>query len=416
MNQHTAHEQQPRLPGVRYRRVTLERDETTVIDGIPSTRKVPYDVWEPVPPRDWDDVILRGVTGVTLGVTGLAVVATTASVGGLLTRLIRPELAYAVGVVFTLTWLCCHGVEWLQTRGGGQAYGARVAGWVALAISMGAVITYGHTLDQTAAGVVGGSIDLLSKGLLTLVMGLYRVQLNPDTAHWLRDQEQRLTGKAYLAVKLRRINRHATYLRAVGGREMDVAEAITTVTQGPGSSAIVPGPRPAAAPAVPPVPPAPSGPGPVAQAAAPVPAQPSGQVPDASGQQSAPLPAPTAQAPAPTTPVSSGQAPAPAVAPAAAPAADPADASGQVPDPSGQPSAPVSSGQASQPSSAQQSAVLPMAPSMRQIVAQALKEDQDMPFEDLLQRVKDVHGDRPKLAGTVERYQRKELKALRDAS
>ena len=60
-------------PGVRYRKVTRTREETTVINGIPSTRDVPYDSWEPVPPREWDDVILRGVTALAITVTVVAV-------------------------------------------------------------------------------------------------------------------------------------------------------------------------------------------------------------------------------------------------------------------------------------------------------------------------------------------------------
>ena len=35
--------EQPRTPGVRYRKVTRTRDETTIINGIPSTREVPYE-------------------------------------------------------------------------------------------------------------------------------------------------------------------------------------------------------------------------------------------------------------------------------------------------------------------------------------------------------------------------------------
>ncbi|MDQ1018846.1 hypothetical protein [Streptomyces afghaniensis] len=365
--------QQPRLPGVRYRKITLERDETTVIDGIPSTRKEPYTAWEPVPPRDWDDVILRGVTAVTLGITGLAVVATTASIGGLLARLIPAELAYAGGAVFTMAWLCCHAVEWLQCRSGGKAWAARIAGWVALAISMGAVITYGHTLDQTAAGVIGGSIDLLSKGLLTLVMGLYQVQLDPGTAHWLKDQEQKLTGKAYLAVKLRRINRHAGYLRAVGGREMDVAETITQASPGPNAPMMLPAPvqQPAAASVPQPAPPLPP-----AESAAPAPAPASGQ----------PTAAPSPQ-PAPAAPV---------------PPAPPAGASAT---PSGQNPAPF--GQAAEPPAPQ---VAQLGPSIRQTVIAKLGEDESVSDEDLVAHVSSIHGDRPKLAETVARYRRQEMK------
>ncbi|MEU6595558.1 hypothetical protein ABZ923_41280 [Streptomyces sp. NPDC046881] len=220
-------DQRPRIPGVRYRKVTLERDETTVIDGIPSTRKVPFVTYEPVPPRDWDEVILLGVTAITIGITALAVVATTASVGGLLTNLIHPVAAYAAGVVFTLNWLACMAVEWLQ-RGDARVWIPRTVGWIALVISMGAVGTYGHTLDQLAAGVIGACIDLLAKGLWTLVMGLYRVPLDEGVRHWLTEQEQRLASKALLAIRLRRLNTQAAYMRAVGGREMDAADAMLT--------------------------------------------------------------------------------------------------------------------------------------------------------------------------------------------
>ncbi|MEU1853944.1 hypothetical protein ABZ499_32975 [Streptomyces sp. NPDC019990] len=286
-------DQQPRIPGVRYRKVTLERDETTVIDGIPSTRTVPFVTYEPVPPRDWDQVILHGVTAVTIGITALAVVATTASVGGLLTNLIHPVAAYAAGVVFTLNWLACMAVEWLQ-RGDARVWIPRTAGWIALVISMGAVGTYGHTLNQLPAGVIGACIDLLAKGLWTLVMGLYRVPLDEGVRHWLSDQEQRLAGKALLAIRLRRLNTQAAYMRAVGGREMDAADAMLTAaaqvrevaaaptaareTEQAEEPATAPAPAPAAqsAPPVTPVP-APT-PAPVVPQAQPAP-QPTAPVP-----------------------------------------------------------------------------------------------------------------------------------------
>ncbi|MFF5968200.1 hypothetical protein ACFY64_31655 [Streptomyces collinus] len=354
-------DQQPRIPGVRYRQVTAYRDETTVIGGIPSVRKVPYTTWEPVPPRDWEAIVLRGVTAVTLGITTLAVIATTASVGGLLARLIPSELAYAVGVVFTSTWLCCQAVEWLQTMSGGTAWGARVGGWLALAISMGAVITYGHTIDQTAAGVIGGSIDLLSKGLLTLVMGLYKVQLDAGTAHWLKEQEQKLSARVFLGVKLRRLNRDDAYLRATGGREMVVADALTQ--------------RPDAAPmlSVP------------VQQPAPAPVQ-------------QPTPAPQPTAPVPPVPPAHPTAP----NPEPAPADTSTSTSGPDPDASEAPEEPQAE---PEPSS-----VLPMAPSIRQIVVKALDENEDIADEALLERVKALHGDRPKLAETVATYRRKEIK------
>src|SRR4051812_36978425 len=92
---------QPRQPGVRYRKVTREREERTVIDGRASMRRVPYTTYVALPPRDWDEIIRRGVTGVAIVVTVLAAAGTTASIGGLLSRMLHPAVAYAVGVVFT---------------------------------------------------------------------------------------------------------------------------------------------------------------------------------------------------------------------------------------------------------------------------------------------------------------------------
>ena len=235
----TEHNDQARIPGVRYRRVPRDRQETTVIDGIPSTRTVTEDAWVPVPPRDWDEVILRGVTAVTLLVIVLAMTATTASVGGLLGHLIPEPVAYMGGVIFSLSWLTCMAVEWLQTRSSTDgAMVPRVAGWVALLLSMVAAGTYGHTRDQMAAGVVGAMVDLLAKGLATLVIGLYRVELSPGVAHWFAEQEQKLSGRIMLGARLRRLNRQDAYARAVGGREYDAAAAMLAAAE------VTPGPHP----------------------------------------------------------------------------------------------------------------------------------------------------------------------------
>lgn len=222
---------QYREPGVRYRKVTRHRDETTVIDGVTSTRKVPYETWVPVPPRDWDDAILRGVTVLAVGVTGIAMVGTTASVGGLLSVLVPAVVAYGLGVVFSSAWLACLGLEWVGRLNPQRVNPARVGGWVALVISMGSVFTYGYTLHQPFAGGVGSCIDLLAKGLWALLIHYHAVPFSEGVAHWISDQEQKLAGRALLTARLSRLNRRAAYQRAVGGREFQAAEAILTADE-----------------------------------------------------------------------------------------------------------------------------------------------------------------------------------------
>jgi hypothetical protein len=218
--------EQPRIEGVKYRKVTRRRTETTEIDGVPSTRQVPYGAWEPVPPRDWDELILRGVTGMTIAVTIIAVTATTASVGGLLSALVPAAVAYSMGVVFTCSWLACLGVEWLNRVDPERAKPARNAGWLALAISMGAVFAYGHTLHQEWAGGFGSCMDLLAKGLWALLLRHHAVPLDAGVAHWVTEQEQKLAGRELLSARLLRLNRGRAYRQAVGGREFQAADAI----------------------------------------------------------------------------------------------------------------------------------------------------------------------------------------------
>ncbi|MFV5995414.1 hypothetical protein ACNPQM_24005 [Streptomyces sp. NPDC056231] len=133
--------EQARIPGVRYRKITRYRSETTVIDGVPSTRRVAYDDWEPVPPREWDEMILRGVTGLAVVVTLIAFAGTTASAGGLLSHMVHGVFAYGMGLVSTSVWVACLAVGWLLRIDPDRARAAKVAGWAALLISMGAAFT-----------------------------------------------------------------------------------------------------------------------------------------------------------------------------------------------------------------------------------------------------------------------------------
>ncbi|BBA98307.1 hypothetical protein RVR_4440 [Actinacidiphila reveromycinica] len=264
--------QQPRIEGVKYRKVRLFRNETTVIDGISSTRRVGYDGWEPVPPREWDELILKTVTGIAIGFTAIAVAGGTASLGGLLDPLVPSVVAYGMGSVFAIAWLYCLGIEWLNRTAPDRARPAKIAGWFFLLLSMGAVASYGHTLHQEWAGGFGAGVDLVAKGAWWLLLREYAVPLDAGVAHWVQDEEQRLAGRALLAGRVRRLNRRAAYHRAVGGAEFQAADAMLTraeaargLPEAPAEPAPepvhvaepAPAPAPAApAPAAPPAPPA----------------------------------------------------------------------------------------------------------------------------------------------------------------
>lgn len=353
MNDPTPQEQ-PRVPGVRYKPETRYRAETTVIDGKPSTRNVPYEVLVPQPPRDWDELILRGVTGLAVGITTLAVIGTTASVGGQLTEILHPVISYGVGVVFTATWLACLGLEWVSRVDPQRARPARIGGWIALVISMLAVFSYGHDHGQDIAGGVGASIDLLAKGLWALLIHAHRVPLSEGIRHWLTDQEQEAAGTALLSGRLTRLNRREAYQRAVGGREYQAASAIVTTDE----SQALPAAQPVEYQPAPAPPPPVEAPSPPEQQP---PTTPSGQAAPASGQ-------PAGQVSTPT----SGPAPVPPVGPAG-----------------GQPPVSLVGGS--------------IAETVRLNLANHPEWKEDDHLDDLVEAVRDVHGDDPKLKETVRR-------------
>lgn len=390
--------EQPRIPGVKYKPETRFRQETTVIDGRPSTRDVRYMVMVPQPPRDWYRLIMRGAIGLAVVVTSAATVGTTASVGGQLKELLHPAIAYGVGVVFTATWLVCLGLEWaLMQTDPQRAKAPRVVGWIALVISMCAVFSYGYDHQEEVAGGVGACLDLLAKGLWALVFYAQSVPLRPGVEHWVREQQQEEAGQARLARQISRLQSERAYHQAVGGRAYEAAGAILTQAE-PAPALPAPAPVVHAAPAsqaAAPVPPAPPVP-PVVPAPQP-PVQPSGHTGHAAGQPSAP-----AAAQAPATPVSgqpTGQTSAQVGGPA--PAA--------VPDPSGQ-----GAGQTPPVSGQQQSPKLPanvtelFGATKIATIRNALAKDPDISDEDLAEIVRQAHGDAKNLLDNVRRQRQRE--------
>ncbi|WP_327415445.1 hypothetical protein [Streptomyces sp. NBC_01233] len=374
-----------RIPGVKYRKVRLHRTETTVIDGVPSTRRVPYDGWEPVPPREWDDLILRGVTGVAIGFTAVAVAGGTASLGGLLDPLVPSLVAYGMGSVFAVAWMFCLAIEWLNRTAPDRARPARIAGWFFLLLSMCAVAAYGHTKDALWAGAFGACVDLVSKGSWWLLMREYAVPLDAGVAHWVQDQEQKLAGRALLGARVRRLNRRAAYLRAVGGAEFQAADAILSSAEAARSSLPAPAAEPTPAPVAAPAP---------APVVAEVPAAPVVQPP-----APAPVPAPVV-APAPPVTISAPSVPSvPPVeeqgeeqqAPAAAPAAPAAAPVPPATAPSVQPPAIHAVG----------------GPFKSDTIRAALAQDPDITDEALIKLVDDTHGQDDANKTTVPRTRRR---------
>ncbi|MFF2612318.1 hypothetical protein [Kitasatospora sp. NPDC058046] len=377
MNTTPSGEQQLRVPGVKYRPVTKTRMVETTIGGETRLTAQTYKDWEPVPPRNLDAIFLRAVIGLAVGMTAVSVIWSTASIGDQLSTVVLAEIAYGSASAFELTWIALQVVEWLLRYDPERAKLARCGGWVALAVVVGSVVTHGVDKDKIAAGVIGGGVSILAKGLWVVVMKMFTVPLGENSADFLRQKREELAVNRVVLGEKNRLDGVQAYLTAIYGEQ-----AAQPIEQ--------PRPAPAelpAAPAAPPVPAAPAIP-----AAAPIPAAPALQHVPAPA-----IPAPAAPAVQPTV------APAvPAVPPAPAPAV-PAASVASVAAPAAAP-APVA-----QPAPAPVAPVLQIAgaPSISSTIREALKADQAISDEDLIAHVASVHGDRPGIADTVTRTRRR---------
>lgn len=171
------------------------------LDG--KTRMIPVEVDSPAPPRDWDHLVLNGVTGIAALVLTASVIWSTASIGDLLARVVIEPAAYGGAVVFDLVWIACMAVEWLSRYDADRAALPRRAGHAALAVAMAAVAAHGYIAAQLVIGVVGAVVSGLAKGLWTVVLAHQTPALDPRTREFLR-QELAEAGATMAVIPARR--------------------------------------------------------------------------------------------------------------------------------------------------------------------------------------------------------------------
>ncbi|MFF5980869.1 protein transporter Sec31 [Streptomyces olindensis] len=156
------------------------------VDG--KTRMIPINVDAPAPPRDWDHLVLNGVTGIAAVVLTASVVWSTASIGDLLGRAVIGPAAYGAAIVFDLAWIACMAVEWLARYDEERAALPRKAGNVALVVAMLAIGVHGKVSGFWEVGIVGALVSGLAKGLWTVVLRHQTPLLDERTRAWIRGE------------------------------------------------------------------------------------------------------------------------------------------------------------------------------------------------------------------------------------
>lgn len=213
---------------------TIQRTQLVphTIDGKTAMVLDRFDVEVPVPPRDWDRLVLNAVTG-TAAVIGIAcVVWSTAAIGGLLTLFVIAPAAYAAAAVFDLVWLACMALEWLARYDQDRAKLPRRAGYWALAIAMAAVGAHGWISGQIAIGCISAAVSGLAKTMWTVVLRHHAKPLDNKTQQWVDAQRAEAGGQlAMVAVRreLTRANSQVAAERAaIGATVPETPETLRT--------------------------------------------------------------------------------------------------------------------------------------------------------------------------------------------
>lgn len=194
----------------RTRAETHERLTPVTING--HTKLVPdeYTVHVPVPPRDWDHIVLNGVTAITAAILTASVTWSTSSIGSLLSRAVEPAIAYGTATAFDLVWIVCMAVEWLNRYNPAAAVLPRRAGHAALAVAMAAVCTNGVLPGGwrgLAVGIIGATVSALAKGAWTIVMRHTAKPLDRLTQGWVDQRNAEAGGRLALAAVERQLAR-----------------------------------------------------------------------------------------------------------------------------------------------------------------------------------------------------------------
>ncbi len=169
---------------------------------------------QPLPPRDWDQIVLTAVTGVAITVGAGCIAWSTSAIGHLLTTAAHPAIAYGGAATFDLLWMTCLALEWLARYEPDKATGPQIAGYLGLAIAVGALITEGARGGHLAAGIVGAAISVGVKALWALVLRHHAKTLDPDTQQWVELEMAEVGGELALAAVRRRLARSRQQLAA----------------------------------------------------------------------------------------------------------------------------------------------------------------------------------------------------------
>ncbi|MFJ2110593.1 helix-turn-helix domain-containing protein [Streptomyces sp. NPDC087850] len=198
------------------------------------TRTVPEDYTEdiPVPPRDWDHILQRAALAIAVGFTGISVIWSAVSGGGLLTTTASEWIAYPVALAYDAAWITCLILEWLARYDADRARLPRRFGYAALIVAMIVIFAHGQLAGQWVAGLAGAAISLIAKALWALVLRQISFELPPLTREWVRVSRAEVGAQLAIIQQRRQLDRMRGQSQALlAATGMTATPAMATVTR-----------------------------------------------------------------------------------------------------------------------------------------------------------------------------------------
>ncbi|MGW9441224.1 hypothetical protein ACWGVN_34820, partial [Streptomyces sp. NPDC055607] len=178
-------------------RQRVTRDVTR--DGKTHTVRKTEERLVPVAPRNWDVIGLRAAAAIVLGLTAVAIVWSTVSIGALL----QGGVGFGAAALFDAAWITCIILEVLARYDRTKRKSARRMGLILVVLTAGAIFWHGLEVDSVPLAVVGAMVSLVAKVLWVAVLKHVDRDLDEEDAAWLEAE----TSKAALTLARAQVQR-----------------------------------------------------------------------------------------------------------------------------------------------------------------------------------------------------------------
>ncbi|MCY0932347.1 hypothetical protein OTB20_40615 [Streptomyces sp. H27-H1] len=172
---------------LRFKNIVKTVQAEVTRDGKTHTYDKPVTSRVPMAPRNWDVVGIRAAASVVLGLTAVAVIWSTVSIGALL----EGGVGYAAAGLFDAAWITCIILEVLARYDRDKRKFARVLGYILVAATMGAIFWHGWVAGSIPLAVVGAAVSAVAKVLWLGVLKFIDRDLGPADAAWLEGENSK---------------------------------------------------------------------------------------------------------------------------------------------------------------------------------------------------------------------------------